>query len=839
MTTPLAPAATHRTLPASVYISGAWTIFGIMHGVVWTASSDDPSSAVRWAMPTALAVAWAWALITPLVFRLTRAGAPSRIGWGRSLFLHAGAMLLCVAFMTWWRHVVLAALTERYTPSFLPDFLFWFDVWLFVYATLVVVGHALSVRRRYVDRTVRAHLLEAQLARARLQFLELQLQPHFLFNALNAIQELAHEAPQAAERMLRKLHTLLDISLQRSGQDEVTLQEELQALEPYIDIQKTRFSDWLDVEMCVPADVRDALVPHLILQPLVENAIRHGLSVRPAAGRVTIRAERQGDRLLLRVEDNGVGLRPPSSRSSAREGIGLRNASERLRQLYGASHHFELRDAPAGGVVVELDIPYRDAGSAGTSAPLSASGELHIPADALQDLSNWHTGEYSAGFVVPETPMRGPSIASEAAPAPARLVDGGRGTRVRYDTPTPADPSAASAASLSPAPALTGRNWFIILGLWVALAVMWTSQMVLYTQTRMSGEWKVPWVALARLQFATSVIWLALSPIVFALARQFRIDSANWMRTMPLHIVFGMATGFLHTSLMRLTGLSEMPVLSPVNLNPLIGDFFVYFGLLAWSHARDFVAWYRVRELEGARLSARIAGSRFQSLRVQLRPHFLLSTLDLLADLVHRDVPRAERLIARLADTLRLTLESGRDSTTSIRQELELLQVCVETHRLGIRPHVRLVASVAPEALSLQVPSRLLCTIADDLLAPDVLNPGSPLTVRVEVQRASDATRIHIRAEREGWDEEGGARTRAGKTAGGGGDPATGRRSTRSIGERHMWWRTKSVAEAAVADAGSLVSVVFPDRMTAVLIIADAPARDGSHVSASLVGAVA
>jgi hypothetical protein len=260
-----------------------------------------------------------------------------------------------------------------------------------------------------------------------------------------------------------------------------------------------------------------------------------------------------------------------------------------------------------------------------------------------------------------------------------------------------------------------------------------------------------------------------------------------------------MATGFLHTGIMRGSGLSELPVLSPGNMNPLTGDFFVYFGLLAWSHARDFVSWYRTRELEGARLSARIAGSRFQALRAQLRPEFLLATLELLAELVHRDVPRAERLITRLADTLRLTLELGRDATTSIKQELDLLLACVETHRAGIRPTVQLVTTLSPGALALRIPSRLLCTMADDLLGADTLNPGEPLVVRVEVERTGDITRIRLRGEAS-W--------------GGGG----------RSGGSHAWWRTKSVAEAAVADAGSLVNVTFPDRATAVLLIADPPA---------------
>ncbi|MFP5356081.1 MAG: histidine kinase, partial [Gemmatimonadota bacterium] len=678
--------------------------------------------------PTALAVAWVWALLTPLVFRLTRRVAPARVGWVPSVLAHAVSAIACAALVTWWRRLVLSIAANWAPEPYLPALLYWIDVWLFVYASLVVMGHALAVRRRYVDRTVRAHLLEAQLARAQLQFLELQLQPHFLFNALNAISELAHEAPHAAERMLRRLQALLSISLERSGRDEVTLDEELAALEPYLDIQRTRFSDWLSVGVAVPAALRRALVPHLILQPLVENAIRHGLSVRQGAGKVIVRAERKGDRLVMRVEDDGVGLRHGErARDNARrEGIGLRNASERLRQLYGSDHRFELRDAPSGGVTVELEIPYREGEGASEAGrqPLDAATVLGAP--SLDDPATWRTGEYATMLpALAERPMEPPDeSASGSSPSPDWQPSGSFRTVERATTgvapaagvppsTTPAaSPSSAAPApaALSSAPALSPRAWGGIAALWLVLAVFWTNQMVLYTASARPND-DYSWLELARLQVATSVIWLALSPVVFALARRFRMDASNWLHRLPLHACFGLAAGLVHTGVMQLSGLSRLPVLSPGNMNPITGDFFVYLGLLAWSHARDFASWYRMREVEGARLSARIAGSRFQALRAQLRPQFLLSTLELLADLVHRDVPRAERLIIRLADTLRLTLESGRDATVSLRQELDLLHACVETHRLGIRGGVRLVTEVSPSALDLPIPSRLLCTM--------------------------------------------------------------------------------------------------------------------------------
>jgi LytS/YehU family sensor histidine kinase len=237
----------------------------------------------------------------------------------------------------------------------------------------------------------------------------------------------------------------------------------------------------------------------------------------------------------------------------------------------------------------------------------------------------------------------------------------------------------------------------------------------------------------------------------------------------------------------------------------LTGNFFVYFGLLAWSHSRDFVAWYREQELTAAQLTAEIARSRFQALCVQVRPQFLLGTLDLLARLVHVDVPRAERLIARLADVLRLTLEMAREPVTTLEQELQLLAVTVEAHRLGVRPAVSLDESIDPAALDTIMPSRLLCTMVDDLLAAEPEGAATPLVVGVRAERASDTTRIRLHGEA-AW---------------------------KSGGDLHAWWRKKSAAEAAVAEAGPLVTVAFPDRMTAVLIIADErPATAAEAVAA-------
>jgi LytS/YehU family sensor histidine kinase len=755
----------HRSL--WLYAFGAWTLYGLVHGTIWTVANSEPSEAYRWTFPAALLVAWTWALFTPFVFRLARGLAPSRRGWTVSLLGHALAALALAALVSWVRREAIAVFLGRPRDPFGPVFAWWVDVWLIVYITLVVIGRALDLRRRYADRTMRADLLEAQLARAQLQYLESQLQPHFLFNALNTIQELAHETPRAAERMLQRLRALLTISLERYGQDEVTLADELAALEPYLDIQRTRFSNWLAVDVDVPDDVRRARVPHLILQPLVENAIRHGVSVRQAPGRIRIAARRDLDRLRVVVEDDGVGL--SAVRSGGRAGIGLRNAVDRLKQLYGSDYRFSLQDRDGGGVVVALEIPLRIDPSAG-SEPVSAEWPT------VDDIASWKTGEFTTAEALSPTRPAVPLAATGERPS-AR---------------PPVRPSAAP-ATIGVAPALSIRVWLGIAGVWLLLAVFWTNQLVMYTSLSPRMEPMDLW-ATAKLQLGGSAMWLLMSLPVLWLSQRFRFTPDNWPRRLPIHVAAALTCGFVHLTGLRLMGLSAMPVLSYGNLNPLTGDFFIYLAFLAWSHSRDFVAWFRVKEIETARLTAQIARSRFQALRVQLRPEFLLATLERLERLVHENADLAERLIARLADTLRLTLDIGRHSTTSVAQELELVAACIEAHRLGVRTGVRLHQRVDPRAIHDEVPSRLICAMVDELLANVWIAPAARLLVDIDVTRVSGYTQVTIRAEGEGI--------------------------VRS-GVSHAWWHKHGVAERAVENAGSSVSVLVPDNTSVMLMIGE------------------
>lgn len=221
---------------------------------------------------------------------------------------------------------------------------------------MILLG--LFAYKRYRDREVVASRLESELARAQVQILEMQLQPHFLFNTLNSIMVLIRQDADMASRMVARLSEFLRLTLDSAGMQEVTLRRELEFLEKYLHIERIRFGDRLQIEQHVDPALLDALVPNLILQPLVENAIRHGVSKRRGPAVISVSAERSNGSVLVHVRDNGAGL--PSREGGIREGIGIRNTRQRLRHLYGDAFEFRLESPPEGGVDVHLTFPFHD-----------------------------------------------------------------------------------------------------------------------------------------------------------------------------------------------------------------------------------------------------------------------------------------------------------------------------------------------------------------------------------------------------------------------------------------------------------------------------------------------
>ena len=307
---------------------------------------------------------YSWAALTPAILYLARK-APflERDSWKTALAVHIPAVFVITmvhvaltissqTFIVW----VVGQEERSWVREAQSMFFNNFDWEMMTYWAIVGVSHSLRYHSEAQDRALRTSQLETHLAEARLQALQRQLQPHFLFNTLNTISALMHRDVNAADNMIAKLSDLLRISLHSVGVQEVPLNQELDFLSKYLEIEQTRFRDRLTVVFDVQPETLDALVPNLVLQPLVENAIKHGIGPRAAPGQIHIRSRRVGSMLELEVKDNGVGL-SAARLTDFNRGIGLGNTRSRLQHLYGSSHRFEFRQPPGGGLSVLIAIP--------------------------------------------------------------------------------------------------------------------------------------------------------------------------------------------------------------------------------------------------------------------------------------------------------------------------------------------------------------------------------------------------------------------------------------------------------------------------------------------------
>jgi hypothetical protein len=332
----------------------AYGIFSAQQTVLYLHAVDVQPPPMRQLLPLGLATAWIWAALTPLVVWFAHRLRIGRSNWMWRLPIHLGVALVLVLIDVAIDREVYGLVGLRQQP-YDAMFLFQLDVNVASYLVIVAVTHAVNYYRWFRDRQYRASELAHELARAELQLLKMQLQPHFLFNTLNAISELIHENPEAADRTITRLSVLLRMSLDQAGSQEITLKHELEFLRAYIDIEQIRFRDRLTVEMQVEPQALDACVPTFFLQPLVENSIRHGFAPRAGPGRVGIFASARDGKLVVEVRDNGVGFRT----GSVREGVGIGNTRARLRQLYGDAHRFSMSADDDGGAVVSIEIPLR------------------------------------------------------------------------------------------------------------------------------------------------------------------------------------------------------------------------------------------------------------------------------------------------------------------------------------------------------------------------------------------------------------------------------------------------------------------------------------------------
>ncbi len=350
-------------------IFGFWTGLGLFFAIEMIISYSNQGDPPRWTPVLVYQMSqwYAWGLLTPLILGLARRYRIEK-PWRRGVAAHliAGVLVAPVQVvlalaLRYGAFLLLGTVTLEQVAGQLGNAPLQiltgsFDGFI-TYWIILGIEHTFDYYRKNRERELHTSQLEGQLAQAQLKALKMQLHPHFLFNTLHSISALVHADPEAAERMIARLSDLLRLTLDNEGTQEVSLKQELAFLEQYLEIERTRFPDRLSVEMDIDPAALDACVPNLILQPLVENAIRHGIAPRPEAGFVRIHAARENGVLRLQVRDDGPGL--TNDHKGLREGVGLANTRQRLTQLYGPDHRFEFANAPDGGLEVNLELPFR------------------------------------------------------------------------------------------------------------------------------------------------------------------------------------------------------------------------------------------------------------------------------------------------------------------------------------------------------------------------------------------------------------------------------------------------------------------------------------------------
>jgi len=306
----------------------------------------------------ALLDAYIWALLTPLVFWSARVLVSRfRSWWSRALLIVLLGMLFALAHSFAFIYG-LPWIGYRTGPQVVQNVLrLGFHSRLLACWVLFGIWHGIDYYRRYQMRELKASQLEGQLARAQLESLRTQLQPHFLFNTMHAISALMYRDIDAADRMITRLADFLRLTLESSGVQEVPLKRELEYLSKYVEIEQVRFGERLEVRESIEPAAFDLMVPNLILQPLVENAVRHGIAPRASGGRVEVTATVSDGRLTIDVQDDGLG-----PKQQIVEGVGLSNTRARLRQLYGDCGTLELGAATKSGFRARLTLPAKVAG---------------------------------------------------------------------------------------------------------------------------------------------------------------------------------------------------------------------------------------------------------------------------------------------------------------------------------------------------------------------------------------------------------------------------------------------------------------------------------------------
>ena len=353
----------------AVLLFVAWTLVGLVFAAVSygvALSQNDKRFGIAASLKLNLALFYLWGVFSPLILRFCRR---FRIEFRRlsirNLTVHVPAIVLFAAV----HETLLLAILWSITPSsrgelatitdyYARHFGYGFYIDLIIASLIVIGAHALLYYDDFRTSELQQSSLKAQLAQAQLRALKMQVHPHFLFNTLHSISSLVLEDPLKANSMIARLGDFLRLTLDHADHELVTLKEESEFLRAYLDIEQVRFGDRLKVAFEMEPMTLSAQVPHLILQPVVENAIQHAVAPRTAQSHIDIKAQRLDGLLRLEVKDNGPGIASKSDLPELR-GVGLNNVRARLSQAYGSDFRFELTNGAEGGLTVTMEIPFR------------------------------------------------------------------------------------------------------------------------------------------------------------------------------------------------------------------------------------------------------------------------------------------------------------------------------------------------------------------------------------------------------------------------------------------------------------------------------------------------
>jgi two-component system, LytTR family, sensor kinase len=344
-------------------IWGVWTVVALFFSTQVYMMSYAENRPIRYAQGFLVqaTACYLWALATPLVLWFSGRFRIDRSNWRRRVLVHLLLSLALVSTLLALHLIVYMSLIGRagtITPFRLVSSIYYnLDRWVLVYWFILLMSHAFNYYNSYRKGELKAAQLHTQLVQSQLEALKMQVHPHFLFNTLHSISALLSKDTEGARKMITRLGDFLRLTLENSGSMEVTLQQEIEFLNGYLEIERVRFQDRLTTDIQVDPEVLDARVPNLILQPIVENAMRHAIG-NSTSGRVEITAVPRNGVVRIEVKDNGPGIQSDRTLEVHRGGgLGLANTRARLEGLYGDAARFELTNDPSGGLIVTLEIP--------------------------------------------------------------------------------------------------------------------------------------------------------------------------------------------------------------------------------------------------------------------------------------------------------------------------------------------------------------------------------------------------------------------------------------------------------------------------------------------------